>query len=248
MTGSARMCPDVGTFWAPSVSVESRRTKTVESIRIDGDIPLAAKRSLVLSHRLLCGAEAIMCPIRCHGRIPQENRIPAEEADFWYLVAAALGAAGEAMALVKDTSASLLTEHLFASDPSCIETLKELRSAKPSKVTILARRMRDKYWAHKDKEISEAFVATLTGRESDPPLMETSGKGEIATTACPWVAKAWMLDIEEMLGPSTSELAATNTHEAIEHLQKVAELARLGAVRLIEAAGVPLKKQSGGNR
>lgn len=67
----------------------------IKTIRVLGELGEAERRELVLALRLMTASESMRSALRNLGRLPRGDFTPPSEADRYYLLFAAIGAAGE---------------------------------------------------------------------------------------------------------------------------------------------------------
>lgn len=186
----------------------------------------------------MTASESMRSALRGLGRLPKD-RSPATEADRYYLLFAAIGAAGEAIKVIKRAaSAGCVGRDLIASDSGLAATWDKVTMEPASRDIKVALRARDKYWAHWDDDIATAFVASLTGTATDPPMSESSGDGEHASTGFRWVRLAWFADLERQFRLTTGDEAVGLVQEMMDLVQSVNELAGTLASRIVRQAGL----------
>jgi transcriptional regulator with XRE-family HTH domain len=218
----------------------SRVTRLVAS----GTVPDAQRPSFVLAHRLLAAGEGLFCPMRAIDRLNNAEPGPATSADRYYQLVAALGAAGEVVAIArgKKREGRRDLQLIAAALKTCQEPTHKLHvrlcAKPPDSIVRLSQRARSSYWAHWDPEVSGGLFTRLSTDFSVVPMAETSGGGEIALTSCKWVREAWFIDMERTLGIRSGTDVLKNTQRMMSYLRDVSVFTRAVAMSLLKSVGI----------
>lgn len=211
----------------------------IKTIRVLGELGEAERRELVLALRLMTASGSMRSALRNLGRLPRGDFTPPSEADRYYLLFAAIGAAGEAIKVIKKGARTgRFDRDLISTDPKLTAAWDRATAEPPPRDIKVALRARDKYWAHWDADVAAAFVAGLTGCESDPAMSESSGEGEHATTSFRWVRQSWFADLERELNLTTGDEAVNLVQGMMDVVRDTNDLAGTLASRIVRRTGL----------
>ena len=209
----------------------------VTRILLRGAVTDSNRFSLVLALRLMTATESMRSAVRGLKRLPKDQS-PVTEADRYYLLFAAVGAAGEAIKVIKDAIGKKCIARSMIERESGLTAVWDKVTAQPVPLDVkVAMRARDKYWAHWDEDIATDFVASLANNDSNPAIAESSGGGENATTAFLWVRLAWFADLEREFKLATGHEAASLVQGMMDLIKGAIDLAGTLAVRVLSEAG-----------
>lgn len=206
---------------------------------VESSKPLADRQALVVAHTLLVAAEHILCPIRLLGIIKDSPRNPAWDSMYWYLFVAICGSLAEMrVRLRKPPYRTVVATHVATHAPSLQPVFERLTAdcLEDDPLLWMCKRIRDKYWAHWDEDVSQRYVDQLKLDGSDDAFAATDGATTIEEIGIPWVRKAWFLDLDEHAG-GTEENVEARTKELTDLWRAAAKLAREGANGIIRASG-----------
>ncbi len=178
---------------------------SIQQMVLHGVVDGRNRGALVLAMRLMTASESMRSALRGYARLPADD-LPATQADRYYLLFAAVGAAGEAIKTIRKASDNgHLSRSLLDGDARLTASWDKVHAQPAPRDVAVALRARDKYWAHWDVKVAESFVASLTGTQSDPPMAESLNYGDNATTAFQWVHRSWFADLEREFGAVTGD-------------------------------------------
>lgn len=206
-------------------------------IFLRGAVTDSNRSSLVLALRLMTAVESMRSAVRGLKRLPRDQS-PVTEADRYYLLFAAVGAAGEAIKVIKDAiGKKRIVRSMIEREPELTAIWDKVTAEPVPRDVKVALRARDKYWAHWDEDVATHFVASLANTDSNRPIAETSGEGENATTAFLWVRLAWFADLEREFKLATGHEAASLVQGMMDLIKGAIDLAGTMAVRVLSKAG-----------
>jgi len=209
----------------------------VTQILLRGAVTDSNRSSLVLALRLMTAVESMRSAVRGLKRLPKDQS-PVTEADRYYLLFAAVGAAGEAIKVIKDAiGKKRIVRSMIEREPDLTAIWDKVTAEPVPRDVKVALRARDKYWAHWDEDIATHFIASLADTDSNPPIAESTGGGENATTAFRWVRLAWFADLEREFKLATGQEAASLVQGMMDLIKSAIDLAGTLAVRVLTEAG-----------
>lgn len=209
-----------------------------EEVRIVGPLTEDQRKHLAMALRLAKAVESIRCAFRCYSRLPGIDA-PVNISDRWQLIFAHLGATGEAIKLIDEAVSRRRLSQAFALEDPEMRRHWEYLTRRPAEPLVkLAKRVRDKYWAHWDDCVALSFISKLEKSPKMPPFMESTGDGIVEDTCYTWPRYSMVSDVLDSAGVTTHGDSKSLIDEVIAFGGRTSGLLEHAILHLLDVSGV----------